>query len=159
MKSNKKANAQTYCDSDTLLICDILSISFDGSVANTHLYQRAMNTTEKHVFLQISAQYKSLSDSLLQGMAPLLKDSGTMNLEAGYIAKAYLTALKSSDKNAPNRVMSVNRQALKRIKKMVNSMKNRLFANWISKHLAWIQITLDYVQHRRAQAVSRSACA
>ncbi|MGB3384598.1 MAG: hypothetical protein WBA64_07955 [Marinomonas sp.] len=143
-------NTKAYCDADSRLMVDILSISFDGSVANSNLYKRATNTAEQHFFQRVSTQYRTLCDSLLVSLASLPKDSGTMNLEAGYIAKAYLMALKSSDKHAPSRVMSVNRQALKRIRRMVERISDRLFASWISQYLAWIQMTLDHVQQQRS---------
>lgn len=138
--------------SDSHLVWDMLSISFDGSYANSRVQCRAKNTLEQHAFKEVSNQYRYLSESLLVNIGQLPNDGGSMNPEAGYIGKAYLCAMKSSDKNAPNRVMSVNRQALKRIKRLVALLKDRLFANRINEYLAWIQMTLDRVSFRRQQA-------
>lgn len=151
------AKLQAYSDTDSRLMLDILSISFDGSVANATLYARVANTLEQHVFQRVAEQYGALSDSLLKSSISLPKDSSTMNLETGYIAKAYLMALKSSDKHAPSRVMSVNRQALKRIRKMLERITDRPFVSWLSQYLAWIQVTLDQVQHQRIAMVQEQS--
>lgn len=153
MKNNNNSDQSCELDFDSKLLYDIFSISYDGSVANSNLYRRATNTSDQHVFRRVSTQYRNLSDCLLNDLEALPKDTGTMNLEAGYIAKAYLMALNTSDKNAPNRVMSVNRQALKRIKKMLERMKDRLCARRISENLAWIQLSLDQVQQQRNYAL------
>ncbi|MGO3345839.1 MAG: hypothetical protein ACTIM4_14920 [Marinomonas sp.] len=151
MKSHHEMETHFFCDTDAQLIIDILSISFDSSEANIRLYQRAVSTTQRHLFQQMSVQYHNLFEGLLRRHIALPKDGGTMNLEAGYIGKAYLTALKSSDKNAPSRVMSINRQALKRMKRMVGSMQNRVFASWVSSYLAFIQMALDHMQYQQNQ--------
>ncbi|REG86656.1 hypothetical protein [Marinomonas pollencensis] len=147
--TQSKATMPTYSEADARLMLDIFSISFDSSVANATLYARSTNTLEQHVFQRVATQYRALSDSLLSRLMSLPKDSGTMNVEAGYIAKAYLMALKSSNKHAPSRVMSVNRQSLKRIRKMLRRITDRAFVGWLSQYLAWIQLTLDHVQYQR----------
>ncbi|MBJ7554423.1 hypothetical protein [Marinomonas spartinae] len=152
MKTSEAKDDGSPLISDACLVWDIFSISYDGGYANAKVQGRVANTVEQHVFQMVANQYLALSEKLLVCLGELPKDSGSMNPEAGYIGKAYLHAIKASDKNLPNRIMSINRQALKRIKRLVTKLKDRLFALRISEFLASIQMTLDQVSHRRQQA-------
>lgn len=133
---------------DMLLVCDMFSISLDGGHANNALFKRSENTREKHVFLKVSGQFQQLSDYLFGSIGRLPKDTGTLTLEAGYIAKAYVLAMTATKKYAPNRVMVVNRQALIRIKKLSMRLKNRLFARGVHNYLDQIKVTLGRIERQ-----------
>ncbi|ETX11403.1 hypothetical protein MUS1_10980 [Marinomonas ushuaiensis DSM 15871] len=150
---HKKSTAiSRYFHSDLPILCDMLSMCFDGFFANSSLCGRVSNTLDRHVFKKVSSLYRRLAERLLYGVGRLPEDTGTMNPEPGYIATAYLSALNAADKYLPNRVMSVNGQVVKRISRLVQKLKNRLFANMIVDYLACIQMVLDNVKHQRISA-------
>jgi len=150
---HKKCNTTSqHSHSDLPILCDMLSMCFDGFFANSSLCGRVSNTLDRHVFKKVSSLYRRLAERLLYGVGRLPEDTGTMNPEPGYIATAYLSALNASEKYLSNRVMSVNGQVVKRIGRLVQQLKNRLFANMIVDYLACIQMVLDNVKHQRMSA-------
>jgi len=150
---HKKCNTTSqHSHSDLPILCDMLSMCFDGFFANSSLCGRVSNTLDRHVFKKVSSLYRRLAERLLYGVGRLPEDTGTMNPEPGYIATAYLSALNASEKYLSNRVMSVNGQVVKRIGRLVQQLKNRLFANMIVDYLACIQMVLDNVKQQRMSA-------
>ena len=152
MLDDHRSEKMLYPNRDSRVLCDMLSMCFDGFFANSTLCGRVGNTLDKHVFKKVSSLYRRLAERLLHSVGTLPEDTGTMNPEPGYIATAYLSALNAADKYAPSRVMSVNWQVLKRIGKLVRELDNKLFANIIVDYLACIQIVLDKAQQRRKAA-------
>ncbi|MGO2232626.1 hypothetical protein B6N13_09010 [Marinomonas sp. UCMA 3892] len=152
MLKNHRTEKMLYPNRDSRILCDMLSMCFDGFFANSALCGRVGNTLDKHVFKKVSSLYRRLAERLLQSVGTLPKDTGTMNPEPGYIATAYLSALKAADKHALSRVMTVNWQVIKRIGKLVRELDNKLFANIIVDYLACIQMVLDNAQKRRKAA-------
>ncbi|MDE8602614.1 hypothetical protein M3I01_006695 [Marinomonas sp. RSW2] len=141
-----------YPSSDSRILCDMLSMCFDGFSANCTLYARVSNTLDKHIFKKVSSLYRRLAERLLYGIGVLPEDTGTMNPEPGYIAVAYLSALNAPEKYTSNRIMSVNWQVIKRIGKLVRLLDDKLFANMIVDYLACIQVLLDNAHYRRKAA-------
>lgn len=152
MLDGHRSVKMSYPNSDSRILCDMLSMCFDGFSANSTLYGRVSNTLDKHIFKKVSSLYRRLAERLLYGVGVLPEDTGTMNPEPGYIAIAYLSALNAPEKYASNRVMSVNWQVIKRIGKLVRQLNDKLFANTIIDYLACIQVLLDNVHHRRKAA-------
>ncbi|ETI62592.1 hypothetical protein [Marinomonas profundimaris] len=139
-------------NTDFSILCDMLSMCFDGFFANSAVYARVGNTLEKQLFKKVSSLYRRLAERLLSQVGELLRDTGTMNPEPGYIAAAYLSALNAPDKYAIRRVMSVNWQVLRRIGKWVKKLDDNVSAKMIIDYLASIQMVLDNVQRQRALA-------
>lgn len=137
---------------DSRIVCDMLSMTFDGFFANSVLCGRVGNTLDKHVFKKIASLYRRLAERLLQTVGKLPEDTGTTTLEPGYIATGYLSALNAEDKQAINRVMSINWQVIKRIGKLVRELDDKIFANMIVDYLACIQVVLDNTHKRRMAA-------
>ena len=146
-----------YPNADTRILCDMLSMCFDGFFANSALCGRVGNTLDRHVFKKVSSLYRRLAERLLHSVGTLPEDTGTMNPEPGYVATAYLSALNAADRHAPSRVMSVNWQVIKRIGKLVRKLDDKLFANMVVDYLACIQVVLDNAQRRRKAAKLMSA--
>ncbi len=142
-----------YFSSDSRIVCDMLSMCFDGCVANEASRSRVTNTLEKQVFHRLSSLYRGLAERLFNQLgAQLPQDSGTMNPEPGYIATAYLAAMNASDKKFTHRVMIVNWQVIKRVGMLVRKLQDRRFAKKIVDDLACIQMVLDTTQQRRKSA-------
>ncbi|UTW00769.1 hypothetical protein KDW99_06495 [Marinomonas rhizomae] len=152
MLNHNSSEGMPYPDRDSCVLCDMLSMCFDGFVANSALYGRVGNTMDKHVFKKVSSLYRRLAERLLHGMGRLPEDTGTMNPEPGYIATAYLSALNAADKHVASRVMSVNWQVVKRIGKLVKKLDNLLLVNMVVDYLACIQMVLDNAHKRRKAA-------
>ncbi|WP_421850208.1 hypothetical protein [Marinomonas sp.] len=152
MLEDHRSRKILYPNRDSRILCDMLSMCFDGFFANSALCGRVGNTLDKHVFKKVSSLYRRLAERLLHSVGVLPEDTGTMNPEPGYIATAYLSALNAADRYAPSRVMSVNWQVIKRIGKLVRKLDDKLFANMIVDYLACIQIVLDNAQQRRKVA-------
>lgn len=152
MLNDYRSEKMPYPNRDSSILCDMLSMCFDGFFANSALCGRVGNTLDKHVFKKVSSLYRRLAERLLHNVGRLPEDTGTMNPEPGYIATAYLSALNAADRYAPSRVMSVNWQVLKRIGKLVRQLDDKLFANMIVDYLACIQMVLDKAQQRRKAA-------
>jgi hypothetical protein len=141
-----------YSNADSRVLCDIFSMCFDGFFANSTLCGRVGNTLDKQVFKKVSSLYRRLAERLLLKVGALPEDTGTMNPEPGYVATAYLSALNAPDKHAPNRVMLVNWQVIKRVGKLVRKLENKMFASMIVDYLVYIQMVLDNTQHKRKAA-------
>lgn len=152
MLKDHRTEKMLYPNRDSRILCDMLSMCFDGFFANSALCGRVGNTLDKHVFKKVSSLYRRLAERLLHSVGTLPEDTGTMNPEPGYIATAYLSALNAADKYASSRVMSVNWQVIKRIGKLVRELDNKLFASMIVDYLACIQMVLDNAQKRRKAA-------
>lgn len=152
MLDGHHSETMSYPNSDSRILCDMLSMCFDGFSANSTLYGRVSNTLDKHIFKKVSSLYRRLAERLLYGVGALPEDTGTMNPEPGYIAIAYLSALNAPEKYASSRVMSVNWQVIKRVGKLVRLLDDKLFANTIIDYLVCIQVLLDNVRHRRKAA-------
>ncbi|SHE37201.1 hypothetical protein SAMN02745753_00155 [Marinomonas polaris DSM 16579] len=152
MLKDHRTEKMLYPNRDSRILCDMLSMCFDGFFANSALCGRVGNTLDKHVFKKVSSLYRRLAERLLHSVGTLPEDTGTMNPEPGYIATAYLSALNAADKHASSRVMSVNWQVIKRIGKLVRELDNKLFASMIIDYLACIQMVLDNAQKRRKAA-------
>ncbi|MBD5771425.1 hypothetical protein [Marinomonas colpomeniae] len=150
--SNMRCKKEPYQHPDSHIVCDMLSMCFDGSFANSTSRKRVRNTLDQQVFQTVSLLYRGLAERLLTSLGKLPQDTGTMNPEPGYIAIAYLSALNASDKYFSNRVMMVNWQVIKRIGRLVHKLDDRLFANMIIDYLARIQVVLDSTQNRRKAA-------
>lgn len=148
----KNAFTSLYSHSDSPILCDMLSMCFDGFFANSSLCGRVSNTLDRHVFKKVSSLYRRLAERLLSGVGRLPEDTGTMNPEPGYIATAYLSALNAAEKYLPNRVMSVNGQVIKRMSKLVQKLKDRRFASMIVDYLVCIQMVLENIKHQRMSA-------
>jgi len=139
--------------SDSRILCDMLSMCFDGCSANDASRKRVDNTLDQQVFYTLSAMYRNLAERLFNKLGKQLpQDSGTMNPEPGYIATAYLAAVNASDKYVSNRVMVVNWQVIKRISLLVKKLQDRRLANRIVDDLAGIKIVLDNTQSKRKSA-------
>ncbi|NVK75080.1 hypothetical protein C0J08_06365 [Marinomonas sp. CT5] len=152
MLEDHRSIKKTYPNSDTRILCDMISMCFDGFFANSVLSGRVANTLDKHVFKKLSSLYRRLSERLLLSVGSIPEDTGTMNPEPGYIATAYLAALKSPDKYAPSRIMSVNWQVVKRMSRSVRLLENEKYINMIVDYLACIQVVLDGVKQKRLTA-------
>ncbi|MBJ7537378.1 hypothetical protein [Marinomonas transparens] len=125
---------------DLKILCDMLSISLDAYSANVALYRRITTCLEQYAFQRISFLYWSLSEQLLFCLEALPQDTGTMNPEAGYIGKAYLAATKAPIEKAPKRMVVVNKQALKRLKKLGAKLDDRQYAMAVNQCLMKIQM-------------------
>jgi len=152
MLDDHRLERMLYPSSDSRILCDMISMCFDGFSANDTLYGRVSNTLDKHIFKKVSYLYRRLAERLLYGVGGLPEDTGTMNPEPGYIAVAYLSALNAPVKHVASRVMSVNWQVIKRIGKLVRKLDDKLLAKMIIDYLVCIQVLLENVQRRRKMA-------
>ncbi|RBP85637.1 hypothetical protein EBI01_02565 [Marinomonas rhizomae] len=152
MLDDHRSEKMPSLNRDSRILCDMLSMCFDGFFANSALCGRVGNTVDKHVFKKISSLYRRLAERLLQSVGRLPEDTGTMSPEPRYIATAYLSALNTADKHSLSRVMSVNWQVIKCISKLVGELENKLFVSMIVDYLACIQVVLDNVKKRRKAA-------
>ncbi|NLQ16911.1 hypothetical protein HGG82_04655 [Marinomonas sp. M1K-6] len=143
---------EPHQNTDSRILCDLLSMCFDGFFANAALCRRVGNTLDQHVFKKVSSLYCRLAEQLLLNVGALPEDTGTMNPEPGYVAKAYLSALNAPEKHLPNRVMLVNCQVVKRLGKMACRLRDRRLAYTLIDDITCLQVLLDKVRHKRAAA-------
>ncbi|BFM51270.1 hypothetical protein [Marinomonas sp. THO17] len=143
---------------DVRILQDMVSICYDGMMANLDLCHQATNTLDEQIFRRIGDAFQQLSEALWS-MIEKHKGPDAIHHQAasamsGVVGDAYWQSQKLSTEARANSLMRVNQYVLHQLEKLLQQLNSKGMMKALSKQVSQLKMQLDNAQRQRLAAVS-----
>ena len=143
---------------DIRILQDMVSICYDGMMANLDFCRRASNTLDKQIFHRIGDAFQQLSEALWSMIekSKIAKESSHQAASAmsGTVGDAYWQSQQIPAEEQPERLMQVNQFVMSQLERLLQQLNTKAITKKLSKQLSLLKVQLDNAQRQRLAALT-----
>lgn len=141
---------------DIRILQDMVSICYDGMVANLDFGRKATNTLDKQVFRCLGNVFQqfceTIWDMLEKHKSPNTAHHQAASALSGSVGDAYWQSQKMALSQQPQRLMQVNQYVVHQLQTLLQQFNTKSLMKVLSKQLSQLKMQLDNAERQRQAA-------
>jgi len=145
---------------DMRILQDMVSICYDGMMANLDFCRKATNTLDKQVFHRLGEAFQqfceTIWDMIEKHKSPHTTHHQAASALSGSVGDAYWQSQQMTLIQQPQRLMQVNQYVAHQLEKLLQQVNTKSLMKALTKPLSQLKVQMDNAQRQREAAKGES---
>ncbi|KZN13579.1 hypothetical protein [Marinomonas sp. TW1] len=141
---------------DVRILQDMVSICYDGMMANFDFCRKATNTLDKQVFRRLGDVFQlyceTIWDMIEKHKSPNTTHHQAASALSGSVGDAYWQSQQMPLAQQPQRLIQVNQYVARQLEKLLQQVNTKSLMKALTKPLSQLKVQLDNAQRQRLAA-------